>query len=111
MANGLGAKVLGLIPRHQEIVARILGPSFAEPLTLLIGLSEIAMGLWILKEKHKKVTAAIQIGIVLTMNLLETFLARDLLLWGPWNLLFALLFCGVVFYHGFVLKASDHVTP
>ncbi|MEM9259177.1 MAG: hypothetical protein AAGA62_05985, partial [Bacteroidota bacterium] len=61
--------------------------------------------------KHKKFTAAVQIGIVLTMNLLETFLARDLLLWGPWNLLFALLFCGLVYYHGFVIKDPSHVAP
>lgn len=103
--------MLGLVPRHQEIVAQILGPSFAEPLTILIGLSEIAMGLWILTGKQKRFTAAVQIGIVLTMNLLETFLARDLLLWGSWNLLFALLFCGLVYFHGFVLKAPDHATP
>ena len=27
LGNGLVAKVLGLVPRHEEIVAQILGPS------------------------------------------------------------------------------------
>jgi hypothetical protein len=32
LANGLLCKVLGLVPRHEAIVARILGPHAASPL-------------------------------------------------------------------------------
>jgi hypothetical protein len=39
LVNGLLCKVLGLVPRHAAIVARILGPSHADLLTLLIGLA------------------------------------------------------------------------
>ncbi|MEP6795220.1 MAG: DoxX-like family protein, partial [Saprospiraceae bacterium] len=40
VANGLFCKVLNLVPRHQEIVARILGNNHSRLLTFLIGLSE-----------------------------------------------------------------------
>jgi len=43
IANGLFCKVLNLVPRHQQIVARILGDDYSRLLTLLIGLSEIGM--------------------------------------------------------------------
>jgi hypothetical protein len=43
IANGLFCKVLNLVPRHQEIVARIIGNAHAGVLTKMIGLSEIAM--------------------------------------------------------------------
>jgi len=48
IANGLFCKVLNLVPRHQQIVARILGDDYSRLLTLLIGLSEIGMTIWIL---------------------------------------------------------------
>lgn len=105
-ANGLLAKVLGLLPRHEAIVGRILGPEYADVLTILIGLSEIAVGFWVLTGLRRRITAALQIGIVLSMNLLETVLAPDLLLWGHWNLLFAVLFCGLLYYHGFHSQPS-----
>lgn len=101
LANGLLAKVLNLVPRHTEIVAGILGAAYARPLTILIGLSEIAMGLWVLGGRYRKPTAYVQIAIVLTMNCLESLLVPELLLWGYLNPLFAVLFCGLVYWHGF----------
>ncbi|TXF90410.1 hypothetical protein FUA23_06360 [Neolewinella aurantiaca] len=100
LANGLLAKVLNLVPRHTEIVAGILGPAHARTLTIMIGVSEIAMGLWILTGRYRKQTAVIQIAIILTMNTLESILVPELLLWGYWNPVFALLFCGVVWWWG-----------
>jgi len=47
IANGLFCKVLNLVPRHQEIVARIIGNAHAGVLTRAIGFSEIAMAAWI----------------------------------------------------------------
>jgi hypothetical protein len=43
LANGLLSKVLNLVPRHTLIVARILGPTYARPLTVAIGLAEMGM--------------------------------------------------------------------
>ncbi|SDX36064.1 DoxX-like family protein [Hymenobacter psychrophilus] len=100
LANGLLCKVLHLVPRHEAIVARILGPAYAGPLTRLIGMAEIGLGLWVLTGRRPRPTAALQIGLVLTMNALELWLAPDLLLWGPLNFAFALLFALVVFWWG-----------
>jgi len=48
LINGLICKVLNLVPRHQQIVARIVGNEHAAVLTKTIGLSEILMALWII---------------------------------------------------------------
>ncbi len=101
LANGLLAKVLNLVPRHTEIVAGILGPAYARPLTILIGLSEIAMAVWIVLDRQRKPTAILQIAIILTMNTLESALVPELLLWGYLNPVFAALFCGVIYHHAF----------
>ena len=107
LANGLLAKVLNLVPRHTEIVAAILGPAYARELTILIGLSEIAMAGWILLDRYRRTTAIIQIVIFLTMNILETLLEPDLLLWGYLNPVFAVLFCGAIYYHGFASRQEE----
>lgn len=101
LANGLLAKVLNLVPRHTEIVANILGEEYARLLTILIGCSEIAMALWIWLDRQRKPTTVMQIAIILTMNTLESLLVPDLLLWGYLNPVFAVLFCGLIWYHGF----------
>ncbi|MGY2134902.1 DoxX-like family protein [Hymenobacter sp. HD11105] len=110
LLNGLLCKVLALIPRHEAIVARILGPAYAAPLTRLIGLAEIGLALWVLSGRWVKLTAGGQIALVLGMNVLEIFLAPDLLLWGPFNLLFAALFALLVYYYGFVLAPKSEIT-
>lgn len=45
LVNGLFCKVLNLVPRHQEIVATILGQEHARLLTIAIGISEVLMAL------------------------------------------------------------------
>ncbi|RFP65949.1 hypothetical protein D0N36_05605 [Hymenobacter lapidiphilus] len=100
LINGLLAKLLHLVPRHEAIVGRILGPAYAGPLTRFIGLAEIGLGLWVLSGRNPRPTAALQIALVLTMNALELWLAPDLLLWGPLNFAFALLFAVVVYWWG-----------
>lgn len=104
LINGLFCKVLNFVPRHQEIVARILGAEYAEIITVLIGISEIAMAIWILTKFLPRLNAILQIAIVITMNVLEFILAPDLLLWGKLNILFALIFAGLVYYQQFILK-------
>ena len=99
LTNGLLCKLLVLVPRHAAIVARILGPAHAGLLTRLIGLGEIGIGLWVLSGIRPRWCAWTQIALVLTMNSLEAVLAPDLLLWGRFNAVFAVLFCGLIHFH------------
>ncbi|WP_426062134.1 DoxX-like family protein [Hymenobacter sp. B1770] len=101
LANGLLCKVLMLVPRHEAIVARILGPEHASLLTQLIGLSEIGMAIWVISEIKSRWCALVQIELIISMNALEAWLAPDLLLWGHANALFAGLFCLLIYYHTF----------
>jgi hypothetical protein len=101
IANGLFCKVLNLVPRHEQIVGRIIGIDYARPLTVLIGLSEIGMAVWILSGVKIRLNILAQIIIVATMNTLEFILVPDLLLWGKMNSIFAFLFILVVYYNEF----------
>lgn len=102
--NGLFCKVLNLVPRHQQIVARILGNDHARMLTIAIGISEIAMAVWILSGIKRRLNTIAQIIIIATMNTLEFILVPDLLLWGRFNALFAFLFILLIFYNEFYGK-------
>lgn len=100
LANGLYAKVMGQVPRHEQIVARVVGVHLAPALTVAIGLGEVALAIWILRGRRPLATAAVQIALVMTMNAIEAWLARDLLMWGWANPAFAAAFCTVVYFHG-----------
>ena len=104
IANGLFCKVLNWAPRHEQIVGRILGEEFSSQIILTIGVLEIGMTVWILSRIKPKLNAITQIIIVALMNILEFFLADDLLLWGKTNAFFAFLFILLVYYQEFVLK-------
>ena len=103
LANGFFCKVLNLVPRHQQIVARILGDDYARPLTLLIGFSEIGMAVWILSGIKSRLNATFQILVVAAMNILEFMLVPDLLLWGKVNSIFAFTFILLIYYNEFHL--------
>ena len=105
--NGLLCKILNLVPRHQEIVARILGDEHAQPLTLLIGVAEIAMAVWILSGTRKRLNVIAQILIIAAMNSLEFFLVPDLLLWGRANAFFAFIFIVLIYYNEFQLTKKS----
>jgi hypothetical protein len=107
IANGLFCKVLNLVPRHAEIVARIIGEDYSGPLTVLIGCSELVMAIWILSGFKSRINALTQIVVVGTMNILEFILASDLLLWGKLNALFAFLFVLVVYFNEFYLNKKQ----
>ena len=77
---GLVFKVFDIVPRHRMIVARLLGESASGPLTILIGLGECGIALWILSGVRPRACAAFQTAAILIMNSLELSLARDLLL-------------------------------
>ena len=104
IANGLFCKVLNLVPRHQEIVARILGSDQAGLLTRAIGVSEIAMAIWIISGIKPRLSAITQIIIIAAMNVLEFILVPDLLLWGRFNLLFAIMFIVLIYFNEFYLR-------
>ncbi|MFY7938703.1 MAG: DoxX-like family protein [Flavobacterium sp.] len=109
LVNGLFCKVLNLVPRHEQIVARILGEQYSRELIILIGLSEIVMAIWIFSNYKKRLNTIIQIAVVLTMNILEFLLVPDLLLWGKLNLVFACLFLLLVYYKEFHLNLKKPV--
>ncbi len=108
LANGLFCKVLNLVPRHEQIVARILGEDYSRPLTLLIGLAEILVAIWVLTKFKSKLNAIVQMVVVATMNIIEFIAAPDLLLWGRLNIVFAFLFIGLVYYNEFVLNKNPN---
>ncbi|KAA5828113.1 hypothetical protein FPF71_04570 [Algibacter amylolyticus] len=106
--NGMFCKILNLVPRHQEIVERIIGNANSRAITILIGVAEVCMAIWILSHYKLKLNAITQICIVAIMNLIEFVLAQDLLLWGTFNSLFALLFIAVVYHTNF--KTHNYVS-
>ncbi len=110
IANGLFCKVLNLVPRHEQIVARILGNDNSRVFTIAIGLSEIIMAIWILSNFKSRLNAIAQIFIIATMNTLEFILVPDLLLWGKANVIFALILIIVVYFNEFYFhkKLSQH---
>src|SRR5689334_3704761 len=91
LVNGLYCKVLGMVPRHEQIVARITGNEYASTLTFFIGLSEIVMAMWIVIGFKSRLNAAVQIILIGIMNIIEFIAAPDLLLWGRLNIVFAFL--------------------
>lgn len=107
LVNGLFCKVLNLVPRHQQIVAEILGSEYAPFLTKMIGVSEICMAIWIISQIRPRLNAIAQISIVIVMNILEFVLVPNRLLWGKFNAIFALLFVLFVYFHEFVWKPKQ----
>lgn len=108
--NGLFCKILNLVPRHEMIVSRILDHQHARVLTLLIGLSEVLMAVWILSRFRTRLNAIMQIFIIATMNILELILVPDLLLWGKFNSIFALLLILAIYYNEFQLNKKGMPT-
>jgi len=104
IANGLFCKILNFVPRHQQIVAKILGNEHSRMFTIVIGVSEIFMAIWILSNIKSRLNALTQILIIATMNTLEFILVPDLLLWGKANALFAFLLILVVYFNEFYLN-------
>ena len=104
LINGLFCKLLNFAPRHEEIVRRILGSEYSVFLTRAIGLAEICMTVWILSGILTKFNAVTQIIIIAAMNVLEFYLAPDLLLWGRWNIVVAALFIAVIYINEFRLN-------
>lgn len=111
LINGVYCKILGQVPRHEQIVAQILGSSMAGTFTLWIGICETALGIWILTRRRMKETAVFQILLIGSMNTLEFIMVPELLLWGKLNALFAFLFILIIYINAFLVKRDVIVNP
>ncbi len=94
--HGFYSKICHGIPRHRLIVARILGERLSRPATILIGVFEIAIGVWAFAGFARVECAVVQTGAIVAMNALEILLARDLLISVAGMLLLNLGFLAVV---------------
>ena len=82
-------------------MAAILGESHAHALTLLIGVSEIAMAAWIITGWRYRQCAAVQIAVIAGMNIIVFFAVPHLLLWGHLNALFAAMLVVLIYMNAF----------
>ncbi len=78
--HGLYSKLLNGIPRHRQIVARILGERHAGLATAVIGTGEIIVGLWALSGWERVLCASAQTAALVAMNTIEIAMAADLLI-------------------------------
>ena len=106
MINGLFCKILNFVPRHQLIVASILGNTYARPLTIAIGISEVIMSVWILTRFQSRLNAVLQMIVIAVMNTLEFILVPELLLWGHFNAVFAGMLIVTVYCNEFILNTK-----
>jgi hypothetical protein len=104
VVNGLFCKVLNFVPRHEQIIERILGDNYSRLFAILIGLSEIGMAIWILSRISRRLNAIAQIITITTMNILEFILVPDLLYWGKVNSIFACMFILIIYFNEFYLN-------
>jgi hypothetical protein len=77
---GLLFKALDAVPRHRQIVARVVGADRAGLVLWVVALGEISLALWMLVGRFLPWCLAIQTASLATMNALELRHARDLLL-------------------------------
>ena len=96
--HGLFSKVSNGVPRHRQIVGRILGEGIADGATLGIGMLEILLGLWIFSGIRRRTCALVQTLALVSMNFLEILLARDLLISAPGMVALNLGFIGLIWY-------------
>ena len=101
LVNGVWCKIMDGVPRHREIVARLLGDEHSLLLTRMIGLGEVCMAVWILSGIRWKWSCAAQIAAVAVMNIIEFIMVPDLLLFGRFNSLVALAYIMIVAWTGF----------
>ncbi len=80
LSSGLVFKALGAVPRHRQIVVRVVGAKRAGLVLWLVALGEIGLGAWMLVGRFLVVCLALQTACLAAMNTLELRHARDLLL-------------------------------
>lgn len=95
---GVVFKIFGVVPRHRLIVASILGEDIARPATMLIGVGEAVIGIWILSGFRPRTSAAVQTVALASMNTLELYYACHHLLAPILMVCANFVFLGVVWY-------------
>ena len=88
LVHGIWCKLFGKVARHRDIVARAVGESQARVVTLMVGGIEVMIAAWILSGAQMRLCALAQTCLLVSMNIFEVWLARDLLL-APWPMLMA----------------------
>lgn len=96
--HGVYSKILEGIPRHRLIVARVLGPDVAGPITILIGIGEVLIAIWLVSGKFPRLCALFQTLVLAAMNFLEIRLANDLLLSAPGMVFLNVILLSTVWY-------------
>ena len=77
---GLLFKALDAVPRHRQIVARVVGEKRGGAVLWLVALAEIGLGTWMLVGRALPLCMVAQTLLIVAMNTLELRYARDLLL-------------------------------
>ncbi|MES2924722.1 MAG: DoxX-like family protein [Verrucomicrobiota bacterium] len=96
--HGYYSKVSNGVPRHRQIVGRILGDGIADRATLAIGILEILLGVWIFSGFRRRACALVQTLALVSMNFLEILLAKDLLISAPGMVALNLGFISLIWY-------------
>jgi hypothetical protein len=104
--HGLYSKILNGIPRHRQIVEKILGKGIARVATIVIGSLEVMLGFWAFSGWERLACATVQTVAIVAMNTLEIRQARALLIsaWGM--VLLNAGFLGLVWYWALFAPAN-----
>lgn len=109
LVNGLYCKLLNFVPRHQLIVARILGEEHAVLITKTIGILEILMAVWVVSRIKSRRCALVQVIVIAIMNIIEFKLAPDLLLFGRVNAIVATFLIVIIITNEFIYNRSRDI--
>ena len=85
---GLIFKALGFLPRHRQVVVRVVGPQRAATVLWLVVVAESGLGMWMLLGRWLPLCMVVQTLLIASMNTLELRRARDLLI-SPWGMVCA----------------------
>ncbi len=83
---GLLFKALDAVPRHRQIVVRVVGETYGGAVLWLVAVLEIGLGAWMLIGRALPLCMGVQTLLIVVMNTLELRYARDLLL-SPWGMI------------------------
>jgi hypothetical protein len=108
LINGLFCKLLNLVPRHQQIVSRILGEEHSALFTKAIGFLEILMAVWIVSGVKPRLNSITQMVFVATMNIIEFIIVPDLLLFGRINIVVAAFLILLIAINEFLFKNPNY---
>jgi hypothetical protein len=77
---GILFKAMAAVPRHRQIVVRVVGEKRAGAVLWLVVIAEVGLGVWMLAGRALPLCMVAQTSLIVAMNTLELRHARDLLL-------------------------------